>query len=415
MTSQDQAVIETARRDGIAVLEDVLDQDELTSVRDEFDRLHLELGKGPGEPGVRDGVSGDALLKYPHVAALFSHPRIIAVVAAMLDEDEPCAWRLKTNRYTPEHKGVKKHTDGVLGELAPAYTRQSMAVFLDDIDANSGALTYVPGSHQLHFESATDPGRQPPTQEDIDAGDYLPATLRAGSVVMWVPEVWHAVIPIHRVRRYVTASYMIRGTLSRAMSERVVAERERRAAGSLDHMPRQVDLRVQGFILAVEHHEVGVVEQAGHAQFHAAAAVALAVEDQTGACQWAERDRHGVPTDPVVHDLVPPADVVRVGTSFAFHDNTEDQVGVGEVVHLVPTHHLRIGHRRDGSAGSRVRRADETRLGAHRRVESGYGRCDFGDNRDISRRLRRRVNTVAAARPTNRAEASSRQDLEMCQ
>ena len=69
---------------------------------------------------------------------------------------------------------------------------------------------------------------------------------------MRVPEVWHAVIPIHRVRRYVTASYMIRGTLSRAMSERVVAERERRAAGSLDHMPRQVDLRVQGFILAVD-------------------------------------------------------------------------------------------------------------------------------------------------------------------
>ena len=193
--TEDQAVIETARRDGIAVLKDLLDEDELTSVRDEFDRLHLELGKGPGQPGVRDGVSGDALLKYPHVAALFSHPRIIAVVAAMLDEDQPWAWQLKTNRYTPEHKGVSKHTDGVLGELAPPYTRQSMAVFLDDIDADSGAFTYVPGSHELHFESATDQGRRPPTQDDIDAGDYVPATLRAGSVVMRVPEVWHAVIP----------------------------------------------------------------------------------------------------------------------------------------------------------------------------------------------------------------------------
>lgn len=189
---------------------------------------------------MRDGVSGDALLKYPHVAALFSHPRIIAVVAAMLDEDQPWAWQLKTNRYTPEHKGVSKHTDGVLGELAPPYTRQSMAVFLDDIDADSGALTYVPGSHELHFESATDQGRRPPTQDDIDAGDYVPATLRAGSVVERVPEVWHAVIPIHRLCRYVTASYMIRGTLSAAMSERVLAERERRAAGSLDHVPQHL-------------------------------------------------------------------------------------------------------------------------------------------------------------------------------
>ena len=182
MTSQDQAVIETARRDGIAVLEDVLDQDELTSVRDEFDRLHVELGKGPGEPGVRDGVSGDALLKYPHVAALFSHPRILAVVAAMLDEDEPCAWRLKTNRYTPEHKGVKKHTDGVLGELAPPYTRQSMAVFLDDIDANSGALTYVPGSHQLHSNPPPTRGGSHPLRRTSTPGTtYRQRCARAAS------------------------------------------------------------------------------------------------------------------------------------------------------------------------------------------------------------------------------------------
>jgi hypothetical protein len=150
----------------------------------------------------------------------------MAVVAALLDEPAPWAWQLKKNRYTPQDEGVRRHADGVLGELAPAFTRQSMAVFLDDSDGNSGALTYVPGSHERHFDRKDAPS--PPTQADIYAGSYVPAVLRAGIVVLRVPEVWHAVRPIHRLRRYVTGSYMIRGDLRTEMTKRVVAERERR-------------------------------------------------------------------------------------------------------------------------------------------------------------------------------------------
>jgi hypothetical protein len=63
-------------------------------------------------------------------------------------------------------------------------------------------------------------------------------TRRAGSVILRVPEVWHAVNPIHRMRRYVTASYMIRGRLSPEMTSPVGTERERRAGlASLDHVP----------------------------------------------------------------------------------------------------------------------------------------------------------------------------------
>ncbi len=240
LNTRDQQVVATARRDGIAVLPDLLDAEQLQHVRREFDQAHLDLGKGPGTPGVRDSTSGDALLAYPHLAALYSHPRIIAVVCAILGEDRPWAWQLKTNRYTPEHVGVRRHTDGVVGELAPPFTRQSMAVFLDDIDAESGALTYVPGSHLLHFEDPAEPAKQSPAQEQIDTGAYVPVTLKAGSVVMRVPEVWHGVIPIHHMRRYVTASYMTRGELSSAMAERIVAERDRRR-GSMDHVPE--DLR----------------------------------------------------------------------------------------------------------------------------------------------------------------------------
>ena len=140
MTSEDQALIETIRKKGIGVLPNVLSGDEVEAVRVEFDQAHLDLGKGPGTPSVRDSTGGEQLLAYPAIAALYSHPRIMGVISAMLNEPVPWAWQVKTNRYTPEHKGVRKHTDGFLGELSPPFTRQAMAVFLDDIGDSSASV-----------------------------------------------------------------------------------------------------------------------------------------------------------------------------------------------------------------------------------------------------------------------------------
>ena len=238
--SEDEELIDTIRRDGIGVMRNVLSADEIDAVRTEFDQAHLDVGIGPGKPGERDKLSGEQLFDYPALCALYSHPRIIELASTMLSEPVPWVWQILTNRYTPEHVGVRKHTDGMLGELAPPFTRQSMAVFLDDVDASSGALTYVPGTHHLHYESEDEPGRLPPTQGDVDNGDYVPATPKAGDVVFRVPEVWHAVIPIHRLRRYVTASYTIRGQLSEKMTERTEKEVERREQAGVECVPERL-------------------------------------------------------------------------------------------------------------------------------------------------------------------------------
>lgn len=240
LSQEDQDLLNTIRKDGIGVMHGLLSSEEIEIIRKEFDQLHLDLGKGPGEPGVRDSMSGEELLAYPNLAALYSHPRIMGIVSAMLNEPTPWVWVVKTNRYTPEHIGVRKHTDGFLGELAPPFTRQAMAVFLDDIDETSGALTYVPGTHILHYESGHDPNRKPPTQDDIDAGDYLPVSLKAGSVVFRVPEVWHAVNPIHRLRRYVTASYAVRGSVSKTMDERANKALAARAQIDMNCVPERL-------------------------------------------------------------------------------------------------------------------------------------------------------------------------------
>lgn len=238
ISKEDQELIETIRKNGIGILRNLLSLDEIEVIRKEFDQAHLDLDKGPGTPGVRDSMSGEALLAYPNMAALYSHPRIMAIVSTMLNEPTPWVWVVKTNRYTPEHIGVRKHTDGFLGELAPPFTRQAMAVFLDDVDEESGALTYVPSTHLLHFND--DPNRLPPTQEDIDAGDYIPTTPKAGDVVFRVPEVWHAVIPIHRMRRYVTASYSVRGQVSETMSERMSQAITQRKEIAIDTIPKRL-------------------------------------------------------------------------------------------------------------------------------------------------------------------------------
>ena len=237
--ADDRALIDTIRKNGIGVLQNVLSMDEVKAVRMEFDQAHLDLGKGHGEPGVRDRLSGEQLLAYPALSALYSHPGIMRIASAMLNEPVPWVWQIITNRYTPEHVGVRKHTDGFLEELSPPFTRQSMAVFLDDIDETSGALTYVPGTHHLHYASTAEPNRQPPTQEDIDAGTYVPTTVKAGDVVFRVPEVWHAVIPIHRLRRYVTASYAVRKSVSSVMAGHVKKEVERREQLTLDSIPER--------------------------------------------------------------------------------------------------------------------------------------------------------------------------------
>lgn len=227
MDEEQKTVVETLRNEGIAVLRGVLTDDEIDEVRKEFDQAHLDL-VGPGIAGVRDRLTGEGLLPYPALSALYSHPRILEVVSTMLKEPEPFVWKVITNRYNPEHEGVRKHSDAIQGELSVPYSRQAMAVFLDDVDPESGSLTYVPGTHCLHFIDPEDPDRLPPSQEEIDEGEYVPTTVNAGDVVFRVPEVWHAVIPIHRLRRYVTTTYATRRPVSPGLAKRIEEELEER-------------------------------------------------------------------------------------------------------------------------------------------------------------------------------------------
>jgi len=89
MNTEDEEVVAMARADGIAILSDLFATDELTEIRRQFDQVYLDTGKGPGEPGTRDSISGEALLRYPALANLFIHPRILGIVSAILSAKNP--------------------------------------------------------------------------------------------------------------------------------------------------------------------------------------------------------------------------------------------------------------------------------------------------------------------------------------
>ena len=221
MDDLNQEIVEAARENGVGIAHNLLTEEELGLGREAFDQVYLDLDKGPGEPGTRDSIWGEGLLKSAALERLFSHPYIISVISGVLDESCPFLQKVKANRYTPFHQGVGRHTDGKLGELSPPFSMVSTQVFLDDIEIDSGALIYVPRSHILHYESTESPDYQPPTKKQIQAGNYIPAELKAGSVIFRLPEVWHAVNPIHHLRRYVTGTYTSRDRFSASMTESV--------------------------------------------------------------------------------------------------------------------------------------------------------------------------------------------------
>jgi len=240
MDAEDRVVVEAARKNGVGVLHNLLSQDDLDAIRRELERAYLDLNMGPGEPGSRDSLRDEPILNYPALAELFSHPRTLAIVSGILEEPHPFLLEMKTNRYTPEYKGVGRHTDGSKTEAAEPFQWVAIMIYIDDIDIHSGALTYVPGTHVLHFASPDNPNQSLPTQEAIEEGDYEPIELNAGSVVFRVPEVWHGVVPIHRLRRYITGLYTSRERGNTLVKGRIAKVRESRQEISEASIPHHI-------------------------------------------------------------------------------------------------------------------------------------------------------------------------------
>ena len=235
LSAADRAVVDTLRRDGVAVLHGLLTSDELAAARRDQEAANLdafhrtrpagwfrgETGINPEQPATNTPLHGLYMGTLPGLARCYSHPRIVAIARAAM-RAEPFLHLLKINRFTAGHPGLNPHHDSVANEFLEPWRRVAAMVFLDDISEESGAFEYMPTTHRLSFrddeqqpdQRIAGKGNSPPSKGPGSelaaahaAGQYTPVSLSAGSVVFRHSAVWHAVRPIHRLRRYATALY----------------------------------------------------------------------------------------------------------------------------------------------------------------------------------------------------------------
>ena len=256
MSAEDRDVVATAQRDGVGVLRDLLGPAELEAARRDFEQAHVDIGNGawdsPDNAGSRAGAGGDQLGLLPSLGPLFTHPRIVAIVGAIMDGATPWIHAMTTIRCTPGAKPFPPHSDGGHAYAMP-WEKVATAIFLDDMDEDSGALEYCPGTHWKHFlrkdgSAPTAPPldpRGPEIQAAHAAGEYLPVSLSAGSVVFRVPAVWHAVRPVRQLRRYCEARYYkALGPVTeyglRTINEAVEKRRTAEGRAMLEQMPAEL-------------------------------------------------------------------------------------------------------------------------------------------------------------------------------
>ena len=216
LPASDAGVVAAVKHDGMAVLHNLFSEAEVTAARCDFDALYAESGKGGwGEPA--NAAARQILCTCHHLpvgatpglARLFSHPRIVAIVQSIMaceTDDLPLIELMRCNRYMPAHPGMSAHSDG--GMTIP-FATVATQIFLDPIDAQSGAIEYCPGSHTRYFAGQQQQQQQAELPRELaeldtasrdraeierahEAGRFTAVECAAGSVTFRMPQVWHA-------------------------------------------------------------------------------------------------------------------------------------------------------------------------------------------------------------------------------
>jgi phytanoyl-CoA hydroxylase len=190
--------IEAYRRDGFVVIENVLTEAEVQTLRRVTDELveasrpvrehnavyDLEPTHSAAEPRVRR-------IKLPHKVhpaydATMRHPRILAVLQALMHPSvrfDISKLNLKAPGYGA---AVEWHQDWAFYP----HTNDDLAavgVMMDDMRLENGPLLCIPGSHRGPVFDHHDPdgyfcGAMDPTKAEVDYAGAVPCTGRAGSI-----------------------------------------------------------------------------------------------------------------------------------------------------------------------------------------------------------------------------------------
>lgn len=173
--------IETLRREGYAVVPDLLSPSEVTELRQALAPIVGPHARGRNAfEGQRTQRVYALLTKCPAVARLAEHPRVLEIGEAFLDPAFLLS-SLQAINILPGESAQALHCDDDAG--APERPRPpqgfSTVWALDDFSAENGSTCVVPRSHL--FDEA---------QRSVPA-DPVSVTMRAGSVLVYLGGVLH--------------------------------------------------------------------------------------------------------------------------------------------------------------------------------------------------------------------------------
>lgn len=186
-----ETVLASLRRDGYAIVEDVLDAKLLEDTRAAMYAVQRAIHADVGEERLR--AAGELgvlrlMLRYdPTFFRFLELPELLAVVDATVS---PTAIMHLQNgfilpSYPPEetpqvfqnafHMDFPRVLDGYLASLNVFFA-------IDEFTAETGATFVVPGSHQQ---------KTPPDRDELGK-KAVPATCRAGGMIVFDSTLWHA-------------------------------------------------------------------------------------------------------------------------------------------------------------------------------------------------------------------------------
>jgi len=197
-----QQQLEQFNREGYLKPFRVFDEEEIIGHRAYFDDL---LARVLAEGGSSYSIS-TAHLKYGTVYDILTHPRIVALVQAILG-DNVVAWGSHYFCKLPgDAKPVHWHQDASYWPLTPAHA-VTVWLAIDDADRENGCMRFLPGSHHYgHLtyrltEESENAVLNQAVEEVEQFGDPVDVELGAGEVSLHTDLLLHGSEPNRSPRR----------------------------------------------------------------------------------------------------------------------------------------------------------------------------------------------------------------------
>jgi ectoine hydroxylase-related dioxygenase (phytanoyl-CoA dioxygenase family) len=175
------ADVQAVKKDGFVIMENLLNQEQLSKIKEEADRLLSHYGRNSFE-GQKTRRIYAVLAKTDAGTPLLEHPRVLCALDELLMDNYLLSMFQMINVEPGESQQMLHHDDAFYPIARPRRAFSYATILaVDDFTAENGATVYVPGSHRWDDRR--------PNEAEIE--NAVPIVMKAGSAVLFSGTLWH--------------------------------------------------------------------------------------------------------------------------------------------------------------------------------------------------------------------------------